>query len=125
MPTDPLAEALALLTAWLDGDETCATLQHARAWVDARRAAAAPPAERRNCLTCRFRDERLGVEYCGHPEDGNRALTAWVDRTHRVDAGGWLRCPPDADGCPGWQPTDPPPSADYQGPGWPDGVGRG
>lgn len=43
MPADPLTEAHALITAWLDGDDSCATLQRARAWVDARRAAAVQP----------------------------------------------------------------------------------
>lgn len=107
MPADPLAEAHALLTAWLDGDDSCATLQRARAWVDARRAAdVPPPVERRNCWTCihAFKEARrcrqLTVE----------AVEQWVNATHGDTRDG--TCPPDADGCPGWQPTDPPPSAE-------------
>lgn len=94
MPADPLAEALALLTAWLDGDDSCATLQRARAWVDARRAAA---------TLDRATFERL------------------------INEGQQLRRQYERDSAPMRTrgAGDPPPSADYIGPGWADGVPRG
>lgn len=97
-----LGEARSLLAAWLDGDETCATLQRARAWVDARRAEQAAPTYQRF----------VGVDH------GKPGGSYEVVMERRPDGWSLIRGALQP-------PTDPPPSADYVGPGWADGVPRG